>query len=89
MNLPHLDKLLPISVVRQHERGMRRYYPIPATKVNWYAIAQANFILSGIKRKVQDPVLGQLILFASIDRYIEQLEDGKLWVRTIYRTNEV
>ena len=89
--MSHLDKLLDKSVLFEHKRGLRRYFPIESQDItSTDALDEAIFIITG-KTVPSDPLnanefRGQAILFHSIDKYIENW-DGSLWVRTIYKVN--
>lgn len=78
----YLQKLLPQSIVKQHERGTRRYFPLTAKrKSGWKWIYETFYILYGRLPKDKAEA-GFAILSQSIDYYVERF-DGKLWVRTI------
>ena len=78
----YLQEFVPQSVVRQHSRGLRRYFPIPAKrKRGWNYLNQAFYIIYGRQPK-DNAEVGFAILSQSLDKYVERF-DGKLWVRTI------
>jgi len=78
----YLQPMLPQSIVKQHERGMRRYFPITAKRRRgWKYLRQAFYIIYGRQPK-ENAEIGFAILSQSIDKYVERF-DGKLWVRTI------
>ena len=78
----YLQPLVPQSVVKQHERGMRRYFPIKAKRRRgWVYLYQAFYIIYGRQPKCREEV-GFAILSQSLDLYVERFDD-KLWVRTI------
>ncbi len=78
----YLQKMLPQSVVKQHSRGLRRYFPITAKrKKGWNYLNETFFIIYGRQPKDNFEV-GCAILYQSLDKYVERF-DGKLWVRTI------
>lgn len=82
MNLDYLQPLMAQSVVKDTERGRRRYFPIQAKrKRGWKWLYQAFYIIYGREPKEQAEV-GYAILSQSLDKYVERF-DGKLWVRTI------
>lgn len=74
--------MLPQSIVKQHSRGLRRYFPINAKhRKGWNYLNQAFYIIYG--RLPQDnSEVGFAILSQGLDTYVERF-DGKLWVRTI------
>jgi len=77
--------LLPLvsqSIVKEHNRGTRRYFPISAKRrKGWNYLYQAFFIIYGRQPKNKFEV-GCAILSQSLDKYVERF-DNKLWVRTI------
>lgn len=78
----YLTNLIPQSVVKQHERGLRRYFPIKSTEIEgWEYLKEAFFIIYG-RNAIDNSEIGFAILNHSLDRYVEKF-DGKLWVRTI------
>ena len=78
----YLQELVPQSVVKQHSRGLRRYFPITAKRRRgWKYIYQTFYILYGRMPK-DNFEAGCAILTQSIDKYVEKFDD-KLWVRTI------
>lgn len=78
----YLKPLIPQSVVKQHSRGLRRYFPINAKRrTGWNYLYQAFYIIYGRQPKDRAE-LGFAILSQSLDKYVERF-DGKLWVRTI------
>lgn len=78
----YLQPMISQSVVKQHTRGMRRYFPITAKRRNgWNYLYQAFYIIYGRMPKDRAE-LGFAILSQSLDKYVERF-DGKLWVRTI------
>lgn len=77
----HLIELFPQSVLREHERGMRRYFPITAKRrTGWKYLYEAFYIIYGRNPKDNGEV-GVAIIFQSLDKYVEEF-NGKLWVRT-------
>ena len=69
------------SIVKNFERGQRRYFPLKAKRMSQKALNEAFFIIYG--RKPEDKgEIGYALLFQSLDKYVEKF-DGKLWVRTI------
>jgi len=70
------EKLFPNSVLKEHERGLRRYYPLGDVKHQHRA--EAMEILFG--KPIQDiPPVTYFVCDPS--KYIEEF-DGKFWVRT-------
>ena len=68
------------SVVKTHEKGVRRYFPLKSKEMKKEAFKQAFEIIFG-----QSPNQGEVsmaILLHGLDKYIEEFDD-KLWVRTI------
>ena len=77
----YLLPLLPQSVLREHERGIRRYFPIESKRRRgWKYLYEAYYIIYG-KHPKDDFAVGCAILHGSLDKYVERF-DGKLWVRT-------
>lgn len=88
VDIKFLDDKLAESVVRQHERGLRRYFPITAkSRRGWKWLYEAYHIIYGVKPKDNGQV-GYAILHQALDKYVERF-DGKLWVRTIYKVDEI
>ena len=78
----HLQSRISSSVVRQHKRGTRRYFPIDAKiRRGWKYLYEAFYIIYG-RQPVDRSEVGFAILSQSLDKYVERF-DGKLWVRTI------
>ena len=78
----YLLPLLSESVVRQHERGERRYFPIASKRRRgWKYLYEAFYIIYGRNAK-DNAEVGFAILSQSLDKYVERF-DNKLWVRTI------
>ena len=74
--------MLSESVVKQHSRGERRYFPITAKRrKGWKYLYETFYIIYGRQAKDNSEV-GFAILSQSLDKYVERF-DGKLWVRTI------
>lgn len=87
IDIEFLESRLSSSVVKQHERGMRRYFPITAkSKRGWKWIYEAYKIIYGVEARDNFEV-GNAMLQHSLDKYVERF-DGKLWVRTIYKVEE-
>jgi len=81
MTPEHLKNRLPQSLLKEHERGIRRYFPIEAkNRRGWKWINQAFFIIYG-RQPEGNSEAGFAILSQSLDKYVEKF-DGKLWVRT-------
>ena len=70
------DKLFPKSVLKEHERGLRRYYPLGDAKHQHRA--EAMEILMGKPLQDIPPVTW---FVCDPEKYIEEF-DGKFWVRT-------
>lgn len=81
MQFEHLNSMMGDSIVKDFERGKRRYFPITAKRMSQKALREAFFIIYGRKPE-DDGELGYALLFQSLDKHIEKF-DGKLWVRTI------
>jgi|LakMenE18May11ns_1017448.scaffolds.fasta_scaffold7824902_1 hypothetical protein len=78
----YLKPLIPQSIVKEHSRGTRRYFPILAKRrKGWNYIYQTFYIIYGRMPK-DNFEAGCAILTQSIDKYVERF-DNKLWVRTI------
>ena len=70
------EKLFPNSVLKEHERGLRRYYPLGDVKHQHRA--EAMEILMG---KPLQEIPNVTWFVCDPDKYIEEF-DGKFWVRT-------
>ncbi len=81
---PILEQDFDKSKLVSHERGMRRYYPTGYKSMGNKCIAHACKILCN-KEPKSKLELGQAILFGNVDHYLDKLDDGYLWVRTIYK----
>lgn len=82
--MKHLDNIMNTSILKQSERGVRRYFPIEGKhRKGWKYLSQAFFIIFGHYPKDKGEI-GKAIMFSSLDKYVERF-DGKLWVRTVYR----
>jgi hypothetical protein len=78
----YLQEMLPESVVKQHSRGIRRYFPIQSkTKRGWKYLHETFYIIYG-RQPLDNSEVGFAILSQGLDTYVERF-DGKLWVRTI------
>lgn len=76
-----LRHLMPGSVVKDFERGTRRYFPIMGDNpAGIFELQQAAFIITGMVVPKED--LYYAVMFYNVDRYIETI-DGALYVRTI------
>jgi hypothetical protein len=82
MTPQYLQELLPQSIVKEHKRGMRRYFPIQSKrKRGWKYLHETFYIIYG-RQPIDNSEVGFAILHQSLDNYVERF-DGKLWVRTI------
>ena len=70
------DKLFPNSVLKEHERGLRRYYPLGDDKDKHND--EAMEILCG--KPIED-IPNVTWFVCDPEKYIEEF-DGKFWVRT-------
>jgi hypothetical protein len=78
----YLQPLLPNSIVKEHKRGTRRYFPIQSKrKRGWKYLKEAFYIIYGREPK-DNSEIGFAILNGGLDTYVERF-DNKLWVRTI------
>jgi len=78
----HLIESFPQSVLREHERGMRRYFPISSkSRRGWKWLKETFYIIYG-RNPIDNTEVGFAVLSQSLDKYVERF-DGKLWVRTI------
>jgi hypothetical protein len=78
----YLLQLVPQSVVKQHSRGLRRYFPIQSKrKRGWKYLYETFYIIFG-RQPIDNSEVGFAILSQGLDTYVERF-DGKLWVRTI------
>tara|TARA_B100000902_G_scaffold379241_1_gene413351 strand:- start:230 stop:637 length:408 start_codon:yes stop_codon:yes gene_type:complete len=73
------DKLFPKSVLKEHERGLRRYYPLGDDK-DKHSVPEyeAMEILMG---KPIEEIPNVTWFVCDPEKYIEEF-DGKFWVRT-------
>jgi hypothetical protein len=82
MTPDYLQSLLPQSIIKQHSRGTRRYFPIQSkTRKGWKYLYETFYIIYG-RQPLDNSEVGFAILHQSLDKYVERF-DGKLWVRTI------
>ena len=83
-----LDKLMDSSILKEHKRGMRRYFPLSSTHLHSDEMAtEVVSILTG--KQVTD--IGKIraaYVLECFDKYVEEF-DGKFWVRTIYRIPKI
>ena len=71
------------SIIKEHSRGTRRYFPLEAkTRNGWKWLFEAFTIIYGRNPKDRGEI-GMAIL-NGLDLYVERFS-GKLWVRTIYQ----
>ena len=70
------EKLFPKSVLKEHERGLRRYYPLGDDKGKYSD--EAMEILCG---KPIEKIPNVTWFVCDPEKYIEEF-DGKFWVRT-------
>lgn len=84
MDTTYLDRIMSTSVVRQHSRGQRRYFPITAKRRRGWNYLYQAFQIIYCRQPVDRAEIGFAILFQSLDKYVERFDD-KLWVRTIYK----
>jgi len=82
----YLKPLLATSVVKQHKRGMRRYFPITSKDINSNdALDEAIFILTG-KTVPEDALEAKfnrgIAILHFFDFYLEEF-DNIIYVRTI------
>jgi hypothetical protein len=82
MAAQHLQPLMADSILRQHERGLRRYFPLKAkSRKGLKYLREAFFIVYGREPKSNEDIF-QAMFYHSFDKYVERF-DGKLWVRTV------
>lgn len=79
----HLRKRMSSSIIKEMERGTRRYFPIRAKKekLSKLALSEAYSIIFGNKPE-DDIAISNAVLYNGLVDYIEEFDD-KLWVRTI------
>ena len=78
----YLRPMLSQSVVKEHKRGTRRYFPINSKiRRGWKYLYETFYIIYGRQPK-DNAEVGFAILSQGLDTYVERF-DGKLWVRTI------
>ena len=79
----HLRKRMSSSIIKEMERGVRRYFPLKAkkNKLSKLALSEAYSIIFGNKPE-DDIAISNAVLYNGLADYIEEF-DNKLWVRTI------
>ena len=79
----HLKGRMSSSIIKEMERGTRRYFPLIAKKykLSKLALKEAYTIIFGSRPK-DDIAISNAILYNGLADYIEEFDD-KLWVRTI------
>lgn len=79
----HLKGRMSSSIIKETERGTRRYFPLIAKKykLSKLALKEAYTIIFG-SRPEDDIAISNAILYNGLADYIEEFDD-KLWVRTI------
>lgn len=80
---PHLKNRVSSSIIKEMERGTRRYFPLKAKKekLSKLALKEAYAIIFGNKPE-DDIAISNAVLYSGLVDYIEEF-DNKLWVRTI------
>ena len=79
----HLRKRMSSSIIKEMERGTRRYFPLKAKKekLSKLALKEAYSIIFNSEPE-DDIAISNAILYNGLVDYIEEFDD-KLWVRTI------
>ncbi len=78
-----LDKLMDCSVLKESERGMRRYFPLKSSDLHSDEMAtEVVSFLTGKEVKDIGRIRAAYVLNC-FDKYVVQF-DGCCWVRTIY-----
>ena len=79
----HLRKRMSSSIIKEMERGTRRYFPLKAKKekLSKLALKEAYAIIFGSKPE-DDIAISNAVLYNGLADYIEEFDD-RLWVRTI------
>lgn len=79
----HLRKRMSSSIIKEMERGTRRYFPLRAKKrkLSKLALKEAYAIIFGSKPE-DDIAISNAVLYNGLADYIEEFDD-RLWVRTI------
>jgi hypothetical protein len=79
----HLRKRMSSSIIKEMERGTRRYFPLKAkcSKLSKLAFKEAYSIIFNSEPE-DDIAISNAILYNGLVDYIEEFDD-KLWVRTI------
>lgn len=80
---PHLKNRVSSSIIKEMERGTRRYFPLKAkkNKLSKLALSEAYSVIFGNKPE-DDIAISNAVLYNGLADYIEEF-DNKLWVRTI------
>ncbi len=86
-----LDKIIGSSVLKEHKRGMRRYFPLKSTQLHSDEMAtEVVSILTG--KEIASPINLGLVRASYVlncfDKYVEEF-DGSYWVRTVYRIPKI
>jgi hypothetical protein len=78
-----LEKNMDCSILKEHKRGMRRYFPLTSTDL--HSDEMATEVVSIFTGKEVTDLFKIRASYVSncLDKYVEQF-DGRFWVRTIY-----
>lgn len=83
-----LDQIIDCSILKEHKRGMRRYFPLSSTVKDSDDMAtEVVSMLTG--KEVTD--IGRIraaYVLNCFDKYVEEF-DGSYWVRTVYRIPKI
>lgn len=79
--------MMDCSIVKEHERGMRRYFPLTSTvKDSDEMAAEVVSIFTGKEQKDLFKIRSSYV-FNRLEEKVEQF-DGWFWVRTVYRISQ-
>ena len=81
---PILEKIIGSSVVKEHERGTRRYFTLKSTEL--HSDEMASEVVSMLTGKEIKDIWSIRASYSigCFDKYVEKI-DNKFWVRTIYK----
>ena len=84
---PILEKIIGSSIIKEHERGMRRYFPLKSTEL--HSDEMAAEVVSYLTGKEVTNIWSIRASYSigCFDKYVEKF-DGKFWVRTIYKNKK-
>lgn len=83
-----LDKIMDSSVLKEHKRGMRRYFPLTSTELHSDEMAtEVVSIFTGREQKDLFKIRSSYV-FNRLEEKVEEFS-GSYWVRTVYRIPKI